>query len=234
MSRIETLFLSGQAGRIECMLKHAAPAATDDPPSAGAAIICHPHPLFGGTLHNKVVHSAAEAIVRRGIPTLRFNFRGAGGSGGRHDHGRGEQEDLRLVLDHTASRYPGRPLLIGGYSFGAFVGLRVGCTDDRVTTLLGIGLPVGLYDFGFLAECVKPLSLIQGERDPFGPIGLLMTMAAALPGGCRVLTVPGADHGFNGRLNELADRVSAALPGEILDPATGRVPGACPDTRTGS
>ena len=225
MPRIENFFLSGQAGRIECMLKHPVPPGTDDPPSAGAAIICHPHPLFGGTLHNKVVHTSAEAIVRAGIPTLRFNFRGAGGSGGRHDHGRGEQEDLRVVLDHAASRYPGRPLLLGGYSFGAFVGLRVGCTDDRVTTLLGIGLPVGLYDFGFLAGCVKPLCLIQGDRDRFGSIGLLMTMAAALPGGCRVLTIPGGDHGFNERLDELADRVSSSIPGELFDPSDRRPAG---------
>lgn len=222
MSRIETFFLSGPAGRIECMLKHPAAPNTDSPPAAGAAIVCHPHPLFGGTLHNKVVHSAAETIVRAGIPTLRFNFRGAGGSGGRHDHGRGEQDDLRIVLDDIASRYPGHPVLIGGYSFGAFVGLRVGCGDDRVTALMGIGLPVGLYDFGFLAGCGKPLSIIQGDRDPFGPIGLLMTMAAALPGGCRVLTIPGGDHSFNERLDELADRVMASIPGELLDPADRR------------
>ena len=164
MSRIENFFLHGPAGRIECMLKR--PAGGDSP---AAAVVCHPHPLFGGTMHNKVVHAAAEAIVDTGIPVLRFNFRGVGGSGGTHDGGRGEQDDLRSVMDHLTGLYPRRPLLVAGYSFGAFVVLAVGCRDPRARALIGIGIPINLVGFGFLRECRKPLTLIQGDEDAFGP-----------------------------------------------------------------
>jgi uncharacterized protein len=218
MQRIESFFLPGPAGRIECFLKHpeGANAAAGDRTDGAAAVICHPHPLFGGTMHNKVVHAAAEALVRQGIPVLRFNFRGAGHSGGRHDGGKGEQDDLRSVLDHLAGRFPGRPLLVAGYSFGSYVGLRVGCRDGRVTVLIAIGCPVGLFDLGFLRDCRKPLAFIQGDEDSFGPLPLLMTLAAALPGGARVLAVKGTGHGFTGRLEELAARVVEAIPEDLL------------------
>ncbi len=223
-ARIESFFLPGPAGRLECLLRHPAGADGSGGPGAGApapgaAVVCHPHPLFGGTMHNKVVHAAAEAIVRRGLPVLRFNFRGAGGSGGRHDGGRGEQDDLRAVLDHLEGRYAGRPILIAGYSFGACVGLRVGYDDARAAALIGIGAPLTLYDFGFLRDCRKPLALIQGAQDPFGPPGLLMTLAAALPGGARVSVIPGAAHGFDGHLEELASRVAEAVPEDLVAPA---------------
>jgi hypothetical protein len=204
--RIETLFIDGPAGRIECLLKTAAP----DP--AAAAVVCHPHPLFGGTLHNKVVHTVAEAIVGAGIPALRFNFRGAGRSAGRHDAGRGEQDDLKVVLDHLGRRYPGRPLLLAGYSFGAWVALRVGCGDPRAAALVGIGVPLTMADFRFLADCRKPLTLVQGGADPFAPPDLLLAFAASLPGGARVTVVPEAGHNFAGRLDDLARRVAEGIP----------------------
>jgi alpha/beta superfamily hydrolase len=227
MHRIETFFLHGPAGRLECTLKHPPDDQAEGVPAPAAAIVCHPHPLFGGTFHNKVVHAAAEAIVRAGLPVMRFNFRGAGGSGGRHDGGNGEREDLRVVLDHLAARFPGRPLLVSGYSFGAYVGLRVGCADPRVAALIGIAVPAGMYDFGFLRECAKPLSLIQGDQDPIGPIGLVLTIAAALPGGCRVVAVPGAGHAFTGHLDALAERVAESISGELTHhPAAGNRPGS--------
>ena len=210
MSRIETFFLRGPAGRIECMLKR--PDAADAP---SAAVVCHPHPLFGGTMHNKVVHAAAEAIVDAGIPVLRFNFRGVGGSGGTHDGGRGEQDDLRSVLDHLARLFPGRRLLVAGYSFGAFVALAVGCRDPRAHALIGIGIPVNLVGFGFLRDCRKPLTLIQGDGDAFGPLPQVMALAALVPGGARVVAVHGAAHNFAGRLDELARRVAEAIPDEL-------------------
>ncbi len=98
-------------------------------------LVCHPHPLFGGTMHNKVVYQAAKALHRKGIPVLRFNFRGAGLSEGEHDRGRGEQQDVRTALDYLANEFPGRPILLAGFSFGSWVGLRVGCEDARVTAL---------------------------------------------------------------------------------------------------
>lgn len=208
MHRIETFLLRGPAGRIECMLKRPPGEAT----AGAAAVICHPHPLFGGTMHNKVVHTAAEAIAAAGLPLLRFNFRGVGRSDGAHDAGKGEQDDLRVVLDHLAGLYPSRPLLVAGYSFGAYVGLRVGCADPRVAALIGIGVPVSLVNFAFLQRCAKPLALIQGELDPYGPLGALMTLAALMPDGARVLAVPGAVHNFAGQLDALAARVAEAIP----------------------
>ena len=182
---------------------------------AAAAVICHPHPLFGGTMHNKVVHAAAEAIVGAGLPALRFNFRGVGGSGGKHDGGRGEQDDLKTVMDHLARLYPHKPLLVAGYSFGAYVALHAGSRDERVAALIGIGLPVNLVGFGFLRESRKPLTIIQGGQDEFGPLPLVMALAASLPGGARVVSIQGAHHNFAGRLDELARRVCEAIPEEL-------------------
>ena len=220
MTRIESFFVPGPDGRIECMLKRpdvpemAGRAATSTAPAA-AAVICHPHPLFGGTMHNKVVHAAAEAIVGAGLPVLRFNFRGVGGSGGKHDGGRGEQDDLKTVIDYLAGLYPGKPLLVAGYSFGAYVALHVGTRDDRTAALIGIGLPVNLVGFGFLRESHKPLTIIQGDQDEFGPLPQVMALAASLPGGARVVVVKGAPHNFAGRLDELARRVAEAIPEEL-------------------
>ena len=214
MTLIESFFLPGPAGRLECMLKYPGPGAE----GGGAAVVCHPHPLFGGTLHNKVVHAAAEALVAAGLPTLRFNFRGAGGSGGTHDGGRGEQDDLNAVLDHVAGRFPGRPLVLAGYSFGAYVALQAGCRDRRAAALIGIGLPITMMTFDFLAGCVRPLTLIQGDQDLFGPLPLVMAVAATLPQGARVVAIPGAAHNFAGRLDELALRVGEAVPAELVAP----------------
>jgi hypothetical protein len=208
MQRIESFFLPGPAGRLECFLKHPAREA----PGGAAAVVCHPHPLFGGTMHNKVVHAAAEALVDHGLPVLRFNFRGVGRSGGTHDAGRGEQDDLRAALDHLAGRYPGRPLVAAGYSFGAFVALRVGCGDARVAALIGIATPAGVVNLGFLRDCRKPLAFVHGDQDPFAPLGLILTLAAAVPGGARVLAIQGAGHAFADHLDDLAARVAEALP----------------------
>src|SRR5258706_5189187 len=212
---------------MECLLKHPAGApagAALHGPAAGAqatggeagpaaaAVVCHPHPLFGGTMHNKVVHAAAEAIAGCGLPVLRFNFRGAGAGGGSHDAVRGDQDDLTAVIDHLAGRFPGLPLLVAGYSFGACVGLAVGCRDPRATALIGIGPPLTMFDFSFLGACRKPLALIQGDRDQFGPPELLLRLGAALPGGARVSVIHGAPHGFDGHLRELAARVVEAIP----------------------
>jgi alpha/beta superfamily hydrolase len=208
MSRIDSFFLPGPAGRIECMLKRPEGSAE----AGGAAVLCHPHPLFGGTMHNKVVHATAEAIADAGLPVLRFNFRGVGGSGGAHDSGRGEHDDLVAVMDHLSGLYPGQPLLLAGYSFGSFIALDVGCRDPRARALIGIGLPVNLANFEFLLACDRPLTLIQGDQDMFGPLPQIMTLAARLPGGARVVAIPGAAHNFAGRLDELARRVGEAIP----------------------
>jgi alpha/beta superfamily hydrolase len=214
VARIETYFVNGPAGRLECFLKRPASATA----GTTAAIVCHPHPIFGGSMHSKVVHAAAEALAGLGLPVVRFNFRGVGRSAGAHDGGRGESDDLKAVLDDVAARFPGSPILAAGYSFGAWVALRVGCADPRVAALIGIAAPVGLYDFRFLRDCDRPLALIQGEADPLAPLGLVLAFAATLPGGGGVLPIQGAQHGFVGHLDELADRVARAVPEHLRPP----------------
>src|SRR5258708_33527174 len=132
------LFLEGPAGRLEAILW--TPARSESP--LLAAVVCHPHPLFGGTMHNKVVYNAAKTLDALGIPVLRFNFRGTGLSGGEHDHGRGEQGDVRAALDFLAAEFPGVPLLVAGFSFGSLVGLRVACENPRVSHLIGLRISV--------------------------------------------------------------------------------------------
>jgi uncharacterized protein len=207
MNRIESFFLHGPSGRIECMLKR-----PGHDTGVAAAVVCHPHPLFGGTMHNKVVHAAAESIVEAGLPVLRFNFRGVGGSGGAHDGGRGEQDDLRAVIGHLTSLYAGRPLLLVGYSFGAFIALAVGCGDPRAEALIGIGMPVSLVRFDFLRGCAKPVTLIQGDQDAFGTLEEVLGLAALVPGGGTVAAIHGAAHNFDGRLDELARKVADSIP----------------------
>jgi len=206
---LESFFLTGSAGRIECLLKLPSSGAG----AAGAAVVCHPHPLFGGTMHSKVVHATATSLSDRGLPVLRFNFRSAGLSEGTHDGGQGEVEDLVVVLDELARRFPSRPLLVAGYSFGAWVALRAGCSDRRVAALIAVGLPVALYDVTFVQRCGKPLAVIQGDRDAFGPMPALRAIADPTRGLVSLLTVHGAEHDFAGHLETLRERVKEALPG---------------------
>jgi alpha/beta superfamily hydrolase len=197
-----SLFLSGPAGRLEASLWTPARDA-----ESLCAVVCHPHPLYGGTLHNKVVFAAARALAGAGIPVLRFNFRGAGLSEGRHDAGRGEQDDVRSALDFLAREYSGRPLLLAGFSFGAWVGLRVGCNDDRVAELIGLGIPVNGSDHAYLFECAKPKLFVQGSRDEHGDIGKVEELVGQMPEPKQLVVIEGADHFFAGQL----PHVSAAI-----------------------
>ncbi len=183
--------------------------ANADP--ALVAVVCHPHPLFGGTMHNKVVFQAAKALHRRGIPVLRFNFRGAGLSEGVHDKGRGEQDDVRAALDYLAREFPGRPILLAGFSFGAWVGLRVGCEDARVTKLIGLGLPVDDSDLRYLRSCAKPKLIIQGGNDQFGSRANVEALFATMPEPKRLVIVEGADHFFAGNWTRWARRSTRGL-----------------------
>jgi uncharacterized protein len=209
------LFLPGPAGRLEA-LAWSVPAHDNGAPPPIAAVVCHPHPLFGGTMHNKVVYQTAKTLHRFGLPVLRFNFRGAGFSEGKHDEGRGEQDDVSAALDFLAAEYPGAPLLLAGFSFGSWVGLRAGCKDSRVTDLIGLGLPVGNLDnreFSYLEACDKPKLLVSGERDAYGPPAKLEALVGQFPLQVKERTsiaiISGADHFFAGHLPEL-DRAIAA------------------------
>jgi alpha/beta superfamily hydrolase len=176
----------------------------------GAALVLHPHPLHGGTMHNKVVYRAARGINDAQCVTLRLNFRGVGASTGTHDNARGEQEDARDGLDYLSEHYARLPLLLAGFSFGARVGLETGIADERVRFLIGIGTPVNMYDFGFLRACRKPVLFVHGSRDEYGDTEKLKTLAAELPpeAEAHVHIVEGAGHFFDEQLDELTSVIT--------------------------
>ncbi|MBI3404515.1 MAG: alpha/beta hydrolase [Acidobacteria bacterium] len=193
-----SLLLQGPAGKLEAQLW-----TSSTQQSAMAALVCHPHPLFGGTMHNKVVFQSAKSLQAAGFPVLRFNFRGVGLSEGTHDGGRGESDDVRAGLDYLAEEFSGIPILLAGFSFGALVGLRVGCIDTRVTRLIGLGLPVDKSDVSFLRECRKPVLFVHGGNDQFGSRANLEAAVADVPGPKKLVFVDGADHFFAGKLDQL-------------------------------
>lgn len=199
------LFIPVAHGRLEAIIKE----PSDQP--TGAALVLHPHPLGGGTMHNKVVFRAAAALHEAGFVTLRINFRGVGESTGEHDEGRGELDDVRAGLDYLASNYPGLKILLCGFSFGARVGLEVGIADERVNYLIGIGTPLDRYDFGFLERCRKPLLLVHGERDEHGDIEKLRSLVSQIQSSVDVqlVVIPDADHFFEGQLNDLKRAIDA-------------------------
>lgn len=193
------LFLDGPVGRLEAIL-WTPPSGSSSPL---ASVVCHPHPLFGGTMHNKVIYQVAKSLSSLGIPVLRFNFRSAGLSTGAHDRGRGEQGDIRAALDFISKEFSSVPILLAGFSFGSWVGLRVGCEDKGVTDLIGLGIPVNNSDFSFLSKCVKPKLFVQGSNDEHGAPDKAKALVKSLPGEKCFVTVEGADHFFAGKLNEL-------------------------------
>ncbi len=201
--RIEVVNLAGSAGPLEaqCMI----PAA----PAAGAALLCHPHPLHGGTMHTKALSHAARALVAAGLAVLRFNFRGVGRSAGTHTGGAGERDDARAALEWLAARYPGLPLVAGGFSFGAWIGLDVGNADPRVTALVGIAPPLVDFAFDFLDHGDADLLAVAGDRDAYCPAKELEAFGVRLGARATLRIVPGAQHLFLGHLAALHDAVLA-------------------------
>ena len=197
-------FLNGPAGPLEALLWT---SASPDP--ARAALVCHPHPLFGGTMHNKVVFQTAKALPSRGFPVLRFNFRGAGQSVGTHDKGRGEAEDVRAAIDYLAEEFPGLPIILAGFSFGSVVGLKVGCADERVQELIGLGVPVNDSDLSFLKNCAKPKLIIQGGDDQYGAKDRVEHLFREIPEPKKLIFIPEADHFFTGKLDQVSAAISA-------------------------
>jgi uncharacterized protein len=198
---IRSLFINGPAGRLEALLNAGAPGATH------AALVCHPHPVYGGTLHNKVVFHTMKALNSFGFPVLRFNFRGTALSEGEHAGGIGEVDDVRAALDWLEHEFT-LPIIFAGFSFGAAVGLRTACPDQRVEALIGLGLPVTpiderVYDFAFLRSCTKPKLFVSGSRDQFGPPGKLEAVVQSLAEPKKLVRIEAGDHFFEGRLKEL-------------------------------
>ncbi len=176
---------------------------------AAAAVVCHAHPLHGGMMHFKVVFRAAKALQEQGVAALRFNFRGVGRSDGAHDHGRGEQDDVRAALDEMERRFPGLPLLLGGFSFGSTMAMRVAGADPRPRAAFALGLPVRMLDdVSFVAAVRVPRLFAQGENDEFGGRAEITRLVEPLPEPRRLVVVPGADHFFSGHLDELQQAVS--------------------------
>ena len=191
-------------GRLEAILKEARA------PAQGVALVLHPHPLGGGTMHNKVVFRAAAALTDVGLTTLRLNFRGVGQSSGEHDEGRGELEDVRAGLNYLEENYPQLPLTLCGFSFGARVGLEVGVADERVGNLISIGTPLGKYDFSFLETCRKPILFVHGSQDEFGSATEIEQLARQLEQvtNVEVKIISGADHFFANHLDELKQAIT--------------------------
>jgi alpha/beta superfamily hydrolase len=204
-STIRSLFLTGPAGRLEALLNAGSSTATH------AALVCHPHPLYGGTLHNKVVFHAMKALNSFGFPVLRFNFRGTGLSEGEHANGIGEVEDVRAALGWLESEFK-LPVIFAGFSFGAAVGLRAAYADDRVSALIALGLPAvrvenrkddRIYDFEFLRDCTKPKLFVSGSRDQFAPPGKLEALVNTFADPKKLVRIEAGDHFFEGRLKEM-------------------------------
>ena len=198
--RLETLHIPGPAGKLEALFIEGQPGARY------SALVCHPHPLGGGTMHNKVVYRAAKTMQSLGLATLRFNFRGTGLSEGEHDEGRGEQDDVRAALDWL-HQHNGLPVLVVGFSFGAHVALRACCNDGRVPGFAALGLPVAAegrhYRYSFLAGCTLPKLFISGGSDEYGPAAELQQIVASAAEPKSLVIVPGADHFFAGKLDQM-------------------------------
>ena len=187
--------LAGPAGPLEALLNVGEAAAPF------CAVVCHPHPPSGGTMHTKVVYHAMKAFSHFGLPVLRFNFRGTGRSAGAHSGGPGEIEDVHAAMDWLGRTF-GTPILLAGFSFGANIGFQAACGDARVAGLVGLGMPLRAggrsYDYAFLPRCTAPKLFVTGDRDPFAPRDLMEGLLQLSPEPKELHWVVGAEHFFAG------------------------------------
>lgn len=201
---IKSLMLHGPAGKLEALLNAGEPHATH------AALVCHPHPMFGGTMHNKVVYNAMKSLAKFDFPVLRFNFRGAGLSEGKHDEGRGEVDDVRAAIDYLYAEFD-LPILFAGFSFGAATGMRAAYNDERVVGMISLGTPVLVegraYAYNFLAACHKPKLFVSGSQDQYSPLPELKAVVVSAPEPRKLVIVEGGDHFFEGKLNLMQSAV---------------------------
>lgn len=198
----------GKAGRLEALYRE-----LQDP--AAVAVICHPLPTGGGTLHNKVVFRAARGLENGNVATLRFNFRGVGASAGTFDAGEGEQDDFLTALAWVQKKHPDKRVFAGGFSFGAWVASRAGCEVPEVFALFLIGTPVNKYDFGYLRHCQKPILFLHGTNDEHGDVNKLEKLAEQVPNAQSVI-VTGADHFFSKQL-EAVEETLRSWAEELLE-----------------
>jgi len=189
--------LSGPAGMLEALFEH-----PNHEPST-VVVLGHPHPQYGGTMHNKVIYRAAKTFLKLGFSVLRFNFRGVGRSQGQWDHGKGEREDFLSAVDYAATTYPGKDLWTAGFSFGAWQALTCGVSDPRVKTLLGIAPPFGRYDLDEVLNSTKPTHLIHGEQDEIIPLSELQIFYRRINAPKTLTIINAANHLFEGRVAEI-------------------------------
>jgi alpha/beta superfamily hydrolase len=200
--RIESHFIAGPAGRLEALLEE-----PEDRPPAEVALVCHPHPLYGGTMHNKVVYRLARGLRRTGSVVLRFNFRGVGRSEGSHAHGAGELEDARAALEWLRARYPQLPLTLAGFSFGSRIVLALGCELGLPRRIVALGFPTRMGHTEYLEHCPSPKFFIQSTHDQFGPREEFEALYARFAEPKRLVWVEAADHFFAGALDLLEEEV---------------------------
>jgi uncharacterized protein len=215
--RIESHFIEGPAGRLEALLEE-----PEEGPVSEACLVCHPHPLFGGTMHNKVVYRIARGLRRSGTVVLRFNFRGVNLSQGVHDKGFGEVEDARAALNFLRERYPELPYSLAGFSFGSRVILRLGCSlpEPRPERLIAVGFPTTLGHFDYFKDCSLPKYFVQSTVDQYGPKEALEAAFATFAEPKRLEFIEAGDHFFAGALEELEEAIATAgkaTAGKALD-----------------
>ena len=189
--RIETLFLPGQAGKLEALLEEPEDAAPVE-----AAVVCHPHPQGGGTMHNKVVYRLARGLRKSGCVVLRFNYRGVNLSEGEYDHGIGETEDARVGLRELAIRYPHLPLVASGFSFGSRVALRLTSLEPAIQRVVAVGFPTVIAEREFVYGVHVPKFFVQSTRDAFGPRQDFEAFFATIPEPKRIDWIEAIDHFF--------------------------------------
>jgi uncharacterized protein len=200
--RIESHFLAGPAGRLEALLEE-----PEDREPRMAAVVCHPHPVYGGTMHNKVVYRMARGLRRAGLAVLRFNFRGVGSSEGEHGQLIGEIEDARVALEWLRERYPELPFALAGFSFGSRVITRLGCSVVQAAFLMAVGFPTDFGGIEYLETCTVPKIFVQSTHDQFGPRADLEARFARFAGPKQLIWVEASDHFFTGALEELEEAV---------------------------
>jgi alpha/beta superfamily hydrolase len=216
--RIESHFIPGPAGRLEALLEEQEEA---DP--SFAALICHPHPQHGGTMHNKVVYRMARGIRSAGGVALRFNYRGVNLSEGVYDHGSGEIKDARACLEWLRERYPSLAYSIAGFSFGARIAQKIGCGAQGADRVIVVGFPTRYLREESFTECAAPRRFVQSTNDEHGPRGELEPFVAKLGNSASVTWIDARDHFFTGSLDQLESAIVASAQ-DVTIPTSPRTP----------
>lgn len=201
--RIESLFLNGPAGKLEALLEE-----PEDGPAREAALVCHPHPQHGGTMHNKVVYRVARGLRRAGAVVLRFNYRGVNLSEGAYAHGEGETEDARAALAWLRGRYPDLPVTLAGFSFGSRIVLKLACGGPTPQRVIAVGFPTVYTDRSYLENCTAPRVFVQSTHDQYGPVAELEAIVAGLPEPKKMVVIEAQDHFFAGSLEQLEEEIA--------------------------